>query len=135
MLTHRWDESFSVGVRIMDLEHKRLCSLFGRLLSGLNCGDKENLLKILDNLFEKAANHFAHEERLLRLTDFAAARLHEREHAQFLHRIRAVQLGLRAGDASALSTEVVHSLCDWLEQHIKDRDKEFGAHLNLRGIR
>ncbi len=135
MLTLRWDESLSVGVRMMDVEHKRLVFLLRRLANGLKSGDDENLLKNLDNLAEKAANHFLHEERLLRLTDFAATVPHEREHAKFLHKIRAVQLGLRAGDAGALSKEVVHSLGDWLEQHIKDCDKEFSAYLNLRGIR
>ncbi len=135
MLTLRCDEGFSVGVGMMDLEHKQLWFLFGRLLNGLNRGANENLLKTLDDLAEKTANHFAHEERLLRLTDYPATRPHEREHAQLLRKVREVQLRFRSGEAGALSIEVVLGLSDWLERHIKDSDKEFSAHLNLRGIR
>ncbi len=135
MPTIKWDEGLSVGVRKIDVEHKRLFFQAGRLLSGLKCGANENLLKNLDNLAGKAASHFLHEGRLLRLTDFPATRPHEREHAECLRKVSDVQLRLRAGEAGALSIEVVNSLTDWLERHINDSDKEFSAYLNLRGIR
>jgi len=118
----------------MDVEHKLLFFLVGRLLNGLKYGG-ENLPKNLDNLAEKAESHFLHEERLLRLTDFPATRSHEREHAQLLRKVHEVQFRLQAGEVGALSREVVRGLSDWLEQHIKDSDKEFSAYLNLRGIR
>ncbi len=131
----KWDENLIVGVKSMDVEHKRLVSILGRLLDGLKGGAKDNLAKNLDILTEKAENHFLHEERLLRLADFPARGSHEREHARLLSRFRDVRLGFRSGDAGALSVEVVHGLRGLLEQHIKDSDKEFGAYLNLRGIR
>jgi len=131
----KWDENLLVGVRSMDVEHKRLASIFGRLLYGLQRGDEENLKKNLDILAEKAAKHFSHEERLLRLTDYPATGTHEREHARLLSKVHEVRLGFLAGEAGTLSAEVVHGLWDLLEQHIKDSDKQFSTYLNLRGIR
>lgn len=135
MFDRKWDESLSVGVRKVDVEHKRLFLLLRRLQNGLRCGAGENLSKNLDNLAEEAASHFLDEERLLLLTDFPAARPHEREHAQLLLKVSELQFRLRAGEAGALSIEVVNGISDWFERHIRESDKEFSAYLNLRGIR
>ncbi len=128
MLVLKWHPDFNVGVKPVDNEHKQLRLIMGRVLQAMDGGAKEDLAKNLDLLAKAAAKHFSHEERLLCLTDFPAARPHEREHAKFLSKVHEMKTG-------SLTVEAVCSLCDRYEQHIKHSDKEFSGYLNVRGIR
>ncbi len=61
----KWDSRLSVGNIYIDIEHKLIISLINALEAVLRHPDEKDSLKFfIDELYEFAGDHFAHEEKL-----------------------------------------------------------------------
>jgi hemerythrin len=131
-----WNEKLSVGVSVIDDEHRKLLGMLNELYDAMQTKQSEKVLgKILDALLAYTAYHFKHEEALLAKTGYAAAAEHEKEHTDLTKQVLDVQKKYREGATATLSTEVLNFLRKWLLTHILGSDKKFGPHLNANGIK
>ncbi|TWJ18245.1 bacteriohemerythrin [Geobacter argillaceus] len=129
-----WSSSYSVHVSQMDEEHQRLVSIINKLYGAMREGrGKEAVGSILGELIDYTKNHFAHEERLMQETGFAGLEEQKRAHENLISRVSEIQKKFKAGEA--LSQEVMSFLKDWLSNHIQGQDKQYGPHLNSKGIK
>ncbi len=129
-----WSNSYSVQVSQMDEEHQRLVGIINKLYGAMRAGrGKEAVGSILGELIDYTKSHFAHEERLMQETGFAGLEEQKRAHENLLSRVAEIQKKFKAGEA--LSQEVMSFLKDWLSNHIQREDKQYGPHLNSKGIR
>ncbi len=129
-----WSSSYSVHVSQMDEEHQRLVSSINKLYGAMREGrGKEAVGSILGELIDYTKNHFAHEERLMQETGFAGLEEQKRAHENLISRVSEIQKKFKAGEA--LSQEVMSFLKDWLSNHIQREDKQYGPHLNSKGIK
>jgi hemerythrin len=130
-----WTEKMSVGVAILDADHKRLVCLLNDLHDGIAAGrGTERLGRVLDGLLEYAKTHFAHEEEYFAQTSYPAASEHIQEHRALTKLVMDVQARYKKGKFDALSLEVMDFLKDWLADHVLGSDKNYKAHLNASGI-
>jgi len=131
-----WNEKMSVGVGVIDAEHKKLVALLNELYDGIQANQvKEKLGTVLDGLIAYAASHFKHEEQFFTETSYPDAPAHIKEHQNLTNQVLEVQKRYKAGDTGTLSMEVMNFLKRWLIDHIQGSDKKYGPHLNAKGIK
>jgi hemerythrin len=111
-----WTPKLSVGVAVLDEDHKKLVGMVNELYDAMQAGHgKESLGPILG-----------------RLVDYTVP--HKQQHDALTHQVLEVQRKYAAGAAATVSLEVMHFLRDWLINHIQGTDQKYRAHLNAKGI-
>ena len=130
-----WTEKLSVGVGVLDEDHKRLVAMVNELYDSMQAGHgKETLGRILHDLVEYTTVHFAREEKFFAQTGYSAAAAHKQEHDTLTQQVLDVQHKYMAGASAALSIDVLRFLKSWLINHIQGSDQKYRPHLNGKGI-
>ena len=130
-----WNEKMSVGVKVLDDDHKRLVALVNELHDALKTGHgKDALGKILDSLVTYTKSHFAREEQFFARTNYPDSAAHKKEHDDLTNQVLLVQAKFNSGASTGLSLQVMNFLRDWLTNHIQGSDKKYGPYLNSKGI-
>lgn len=113
----------------IDAEHVRIHRLVSELRTAIAAG--EELSKIehsLRCLAKEVGDHFAHEERLMRLARYPAYEWHKRQHATARRKLRELADGLLAGGPASTSG-ALESLGGWFRDHIGVTDSMASAYL------
>jgi hemerythrin len=130
-----WNDKLSVGVNVIDDDHKKLVGMVNELYDAITAGKgKEALAKILDGLVNYTKVHFDREEQFFAKTAYPAAAARKKEHDDLTKQVLEVQAKYKAGTVACLSLEVMNFLKNWLVNHIQGSDKKYGPHLNAKGI-
>lgn len=129
-----WSNLFSVGVKDIDDQHKKLVDMANRLNDAMKAGHgKEIVGRILGELVDYTVSHFAFEERLMDKHGYPMSVQHKQEHQELVRTVGEFKRKFERGDA-ALTAEIMGFLRDWLSRHIMNSDKRFGKDLNAKGI-
>ena len=129
-----WSDELSVGIKVIDDDHKKLVDMLNQLHEGMAAGHgKEAVGKILDELVKYTQYHFAREEKFFAQTAYTAAASHKKEHDDLTKQVLDVQAKYKKG-VTAISLEVMTFLKNWLIKHIQGSDKKYGPYLNAKGI-
>ena len=122
-----WNDTFSVGVKALDMQHKKIIRMFNDLVdnASANAGS-EIVSRLLTTLVDYASEHFKYEEQLLRDHGYPDLQQQKDDHMQF--RRQAAELCL---SASQQNEKVVHDLLnflhDWWTDHILIEDRKYSA--------
>ncbi len=129
-----WSSSYSVQVGKMDQEHQRLIDIINKLYGAMREGrGKESVGLILGELIDYTKTHFTHEEQLMRESGYAGYDEQKRAHENLISQVSEIQRKFKSGEA--LSQEIMSFLKNWLVNHIQGLDKQYGPHLNKKGVR
>jgi hemerythrin len=137
-----WDHSYSVSVPEADRQHQRLFGLINQLHESMTKTQQEatvdsaideldTIESVLGDLVDYTEHHFSTEETYMLEHAYPAYAAHKVAHEHFVERVRAFQRDFEQGGALC-SIEIIRFLKDWLENHIRTRDKELGAFLSAR---
>jgi len=130
-----WTDKLSVGVGVLDDDHKRLVGMLNELYDAMQAGHgRDSLGRILDGLVHYTKVHFGREEKFFAQTTYPAAIAHKQQHDALTRQVMDVQQKYASGATATLSLDVMHFLRNWLVQHIQGSDQKYRAHLNARGI-
>jgi hemerythrin len=131
-----WTDSMSVGVKVLDEDHKKLVGMVNELHDGILGGHRQEALGIVFNkLVSYTKVHFAREEEFFARTGYPAAAEHKKVHDELVKKASELQARYQEGATSMLSLETMSFLKNWLAHHIGGDDKKYGSHLNAKGIR
>lgn len=129
-----WNNLFSVGVKEIDNQHKKLVAIANRLNDAMKDGvGKDVLATILADLLAYTESHFAFEERLMDQYHYPLSPQHKAEHRELVKTVGEFSRQLEKGEAE-LTSGVMNFLRDWLSRHIMNSDKMFGRDLNNKGV-
>ena len=129
-----WKPQYSVQIASIDGQHQNLFRIGAELYAAMSAGQgKAALSRILDRLVQYTAVHFAHEERLMRLSDFPGLAAHQAQHQALTKQVMAFQSDFEAGRAS-MSVQLLHFLRDWLEKHIAGSDQQYAPYLRNKAV-
>ncbi len=129
-----WTNEYSVNVKQMDDEHKKLFALLDEYYEAMSQKrTKEAMAKIMKGLLDYATYHFGDEEKLMLQHGFAGYPEQREQHAYFLSTVQDYQKRLAEGKL-LLSVEITSFLRDWLVKHIQAKDKQYGPFLNEKGV-
>ncbi len=130
----RWDDSMSVGITLIDRQHRKLVELVNQLFEALRAGKGNDVLAtVLGSLVDYTQQHFAEEERMMRAHDYPGVDQHQAAHRALVERVADFQTRFNQGSAT-ISSDLFNFLKDWLLHHIKEQDKAYGPYLNSRGV-
>ena len=130
-----WTKKMSVGVAVMDDDHKKMIAIINELHDGILAGHKKDILaSFLDRLVDYSRFHFAREEELFAKTSYLAAPIHKMEHLSFVSRISNLQERFKTAPVAMLDLELMSFLRNWLLTHIQGSDKQYGPRLNACGF-
>jgi len=130
-----WTEEMSVGVQVIDDDHKKLIGMLNDLNDGVITGkNNRSLESVIDALLRYTKYHFAREERFFAETGYPGGAAHKAEHDLLARRVSNLQTRFEAGQSLELSLEALAFLKDWLTGHIMGSDQRYGPHFNAKGI-
>jgi len=130
-----WTEDFSVGVRLIDEQHKVLLGLINELHAGMRARRSDDVLvDVVRRLKEYTVKHFAQEEELLDRYGYPEREAHKKIHAKLVQQVLDFETALKSGQAK-VTMDFMRFLKDWLEKHIKGTDKQYRSFFNSKGLR
>lgn len=115
-----WSKRFSVGVEMLDSQHKVLVELVNTMLSKTDPG---TMFDGIMGMFNYASEHFAAEENLLRASGYPELDRQIIEHKAFL--AKTTEFSARDLSKLANCTEVTTYLREWLMHHILEEDMKY----------
>ncbi|MDR1099943.1 MAG: bacteriohemerythrin [Treponema sp.] len=123
----KWSSTFSVGVKLVDDQHKELLKLTNDLFN--HCvGDEEAERTYFKKVINKAVDyvkvHFATEEKIMIATKFPGYWEHKREHDAFVLTVVEQVRAFNDGKPFTLLT-FTKFLKDWILTHIAVTDKKY----------
>ena len=123
MVFFKWSEVMSVGVPLLDGDHKCLIRLTNRLRENLQDGAGPDVLdEIFDGLIACIEFHFAREEKVMDACGFPDAKVCQAEHANFTQHIYELRDCHVPGAGPVVTDELLHYLKNWLNHHILIRN-------------
>ncbi len=124
----RWADKFSVNIKNIDDQHKKLISMVNEFYSQISKKSEKaenNILEdLLNGLTEYTIYHFDTEEKYMMDTNYPDIDSHKKEHAEFVEKIRGIKNRYESGDV-VLSIEITTFIKNWLVTHIMDTDQKF----------
>lgn len=129
-----WDDSFSVGVRALDDQHKGLVKTLNALHAAMLGGKSRSAAgPLLDTLVRYTREHFATEEELMNRTRYPELARHQEEHRNLTQEVQEYLRRFQNGEAT-VSMDLLKFLQGWLMHHILHQDREYGPWLNQHGV-
>jgi len=129
------DGKYSVGVKVLDAQHKNLVDTLNQLYDGMAAGQAKTVTgPLLTKLVEYTRDHFAAEERLFAATHYPQAASHKAEHVELTRQVEEFVGRFNRGEI-ALNVPLLNFLRDWLANHIVQEDKKYSPWLNKAGVK
>jgi hemerythrin-like metal-binding protein len=130
-----WVDEMSVGVKVLDDDHKRLIELLNRLHEGIVTGQARRVLEdVIEQMLDYTKYHFSREESLFNKAGFPGAAEHKHEHDLLIRRAMNLQARFENGQSTELSLEAMDFLKRWLTDHIQGSDRNYMPFLAAKGI-
>ena len=129
-----WTDELSVGIGIIDNQHKGLVDLINELNAAMRQRRSDAVLVgVLERLKQYTVKHFATEEEFFDKFGYPDAPAHKKAHRDLVEKVLAFEAELKSGRAK-VTMEIMRFLKDWLVGHIMGTDKRYGPFLNSKGV-
>lgn len=130
----RWTPDLSVGVNVIDDQHKELFKRVNALVSATGHGwGKDELPRTLMYLSDYVVTHFKTEEAAMAKYRYPRAAAHCAAHAAFVKEFEALADDYIArGARTRLLIALQHRLIDWLNGHVTTHDRDLGHFLRSK---
>ncbi len=129
-----WNNTYSVNVKELDNQHKKLIGLINELLELEDNIDNLKLDKTIEQLFDYIDYHLRYEEDVLLKNGYPRFDEHKNSHTVFEQKIQDFKDRLKLESGKSLVFVINNFLLSWLIEHIKKVDKEYSKFLNSKGI-
>lgn len=130
-----WSGKHSVGVNALDSQHKTLMRVLNELHAASMQGKVREIAVPLLRLAVSLANeHFSDEERLMETTRYPGLASHRELHRELTGRLAEFVARHEKGD-SAVYTQLLYFLRDWLINHMQTEDQQYAPWLRSHGAK
>ena len=120
-----WGDKYSVGISIIDEQHKKLIETINKAsMVEISSNSQKDVLAILDQMTEYILKHFETEEHYMKEFDFPEFQSHRNEHIDFTNTTIDYKIRAVGGDYKIIN-EILEDLKSWLVNHIQGTDKEY----------
>lgn len=126
MATITWNPMMSVGVPILDADHRTLVGLINDLHRSV--GDDEEyatLGSVLKALEDYADHHFAREERVMEICRYPSTSAHRAMHQRLFAQVRQLKDAYDRDRTSVRAKDCLDFLHKWLIEHICSTDMDY----------
>ena len=118
-----WSDSLTVGIPLVDDDHKLLVELINQLSDSVNANEEHSTLgTVLNALVEYTEYHFLREEAVMEACGYPDLSAHRVEHDDLAARVKDIESRYRDDKEADLGNETLRFLKYWLSAHIQGRD-------------
>jgi hemerythrin len=129
-----WKDEYSVGVQMLDDDHKKLIELVNKFHAAHQYHTGEEFeQQALTELVEYTKYHFGREEELMQQNGYPDFDAHKAQHEKMISEVEVFMKKYNEEGHEALG-DVVQYLRDWLINHINGTDKQYTGFFNQQGI-
>jgi hemerythrin len=131
-----WDESLSIGIPLIDNQHKtwieHIAALAKAIEGRVGLGQ---VVQTLDFLIDYTAFHFRTEEEQMASAGYPGLEEHRQRHQALTATVKTLLRDYEEDGAThALVDDVAGFLRNWLVKHIREVDTQFAAFVKEKGI-
>jgi hemerythrin len=120
-----WNDKYSVGISMIDEEHKKLIGILNKAIFMKGHNDNpEELRELLREVTNYALTHFKTEEAYMKEFNYPEYQDHKEEHRGFSTEIIAYLHKVIKGDCQ-IANEIIEYLKWWFVNHIQVTDKKY----------
>ena len=129
-----WKNEFSVGVKEMDEQHKKLIGMINRLIEEQKIlTEPKTIANLLTEMTDYAQVHFRAEEYLMAEYGYEHKTEQEQQHQEFIDKTIAFYSASDLGP-NVLSTALLDYLRIWLIEHILKEDMKYKEFFKSKGL-
>jgi hemerythrin len=118
-----WNASLSVGIDVIDGQHRRIVDYINELDVARYEGDHDKVTRVLMGLVDYTRTHFAFEEDLMTQAGYPLSASHKRVHDAFVNQIGHYVAQHESG--KDVTRKLMSELQIWLTNHIQNDDKDY----------
>jgi hemerythrin len=123
----KWDDAYSVGVQLIDDQHKELVRMTNEMAQGSQKGGTEaeiHFMRVIQGAVRYVKTHFTTEEIIMDRLKYPEYLEHKKEHEEFVAEVlRDVKAFEEGGKLVPL--EFARFLQKWVLNHIAKSDKKY----------
>jgi hemerythrin len=126
-----WDDKYSVGIPLIDEQHKELIRLTNELYESCLAGEdaaRANFMEAVKGTVDYVKYHFGVEEKLLQNAKYPELAEHKKEHEAFVRHILNEVQSFQEGK-KFVPNEFVRYLRDWILSHIAVADRRYATYI------
>lgn len=125
METINWDDSFSVGIDILDQQHQKIISIINELLEQDEISVRsETLSNLLHQLTQYAHDHFITEEAILNKYGYEGLEKQKKDHKEY--RLKVVNFCMDTVDhKKTVPLDLKAFILNWWKDHILIDDMSY----------
>jgi hemerythrin len=126
-----WEERYTLGIPLLDAQHKELFDLTNELYAACLEGDssaRSSFIEAVHSIVEYVHRHCSAEERIFENINYPKMAEHKKEHASFIKRVLEDVKDFESGK-SFVPNAFVRFLRDWALAHIAFSDKEYAEYI------
>ncbi len=129
-----WKDEYSVKVRTIDQQHKKLIDLLNQMFDAMRAQrGKEVVGQVLADLVTYTSTHFTYEEDLMKKHGYASYESHRLQHQMLVKKVLDFQKDFQSARSSA-TIDVMNFLKEWLTTHILGTDRQYTAFFESKHV-
>jgi hemerythrin len=131
-----WSDKLSVGIDLIDEQHKMLLKHLADLSEAVeNHHGAKEIATTLDFLVDYTDFHFGTEERHMRANDYPEIEYHRTQHREFKGTLARLGEDFQEEGATRPLAEAIETLLiNWFLKHIEIVDQKLGAFFREKGV-
>ncbi|HHH40140.1 MAG TPA: bacteriohemerythrin [Sedimenticola sp.] len=130
----QWKDSYSVGIQVLDDDHKKLIDLLNKFQLAYDYHTGEEFERqALDALVEYTRYHFEREEKIMEENGYPDLEAHRAQHRAMIAEVEKFIEEYKNQGHNALDG-VANYLKGWLIHHINGTDKQYAPFLREKGL-
>ena len=120
-----WTDQLSVGIDVIDNQHRRIVDYINLLEEAVHGGHThEEIRQLINDLVDYTISHFSFEESLQEEAAYPFFKAHQKVHGLFTRRVADFTERFEKGED--VSKNLHSMLVTWLLNHIKHDDADYG---------
>jgi hemerythrin len=130
-----WKDSYNIGVKEIDNQHRGLFDIISKLFtSRLYEPEGKYFFLTLNKFVEYAQVHFSTEERYMQETQYPKFVEHKREHELFIAQVSKLVQDIEKNEPD-IENKTLEFLKDWYLAHILGTDRDLEKWFQTKGIK
>jgi len=129
-----WKDSYNIGVKEIDNQHRGLFDLISKLFDTKRVYRNDKYFLATFEMFTKFATiHFATEERYMREAKYSKLTEHRQEHEEFILKLSMLATAIKKEEPD-IHQKTLDFLKDWYSAHILGTDKDLQEIFREKGF-
>jgi hemerythrin-like metal-binding protein len=131
----KWGKTYSVGVKILDEQHRGMMRVLNELHAAALAGRVGEVAgPLMSQVSCTAREHFSTEEELMEQTKFPLLEEHRAIHQELLTKASEYLAGHDDGNIISY-VQLLDFVREWFKDHVKVEDKKYTVWMNEHGVR